>query len=119
MDLTYPYDYLGAGPDSLADLAGSSAFGDILRKAEHPLVIVGQGALARPDGAAVLSLAARVVIMGAGPALRIIGQWRVPIPRPRDIDVRLEPAFHHLHREIWAALKDEVVKGYRQSEVAS
>ncbi|NMN58655.1 NitT/TauT family transport system ATP-binding protein [Xanthobacter sp. SG618] len=66
-----------------------------------------------------ISLADRVVIMGAGPASRIIGQWRVPIPRPRDIDVRLEPAFHHLHREIWAALKDEVVKGYRQSEVAS
>ncbi|MDR6336316.1 NADH-quinone oxidoreductase subunit G [Xanthobacter flavus] len=62
VDLTYTYDYLGAGPDSLADLAGSSAFGDILRKAERPLVIVGQGALARPDGAAVLSLAARVAV---------------------------------------------------------
>jgi len=63
-----------------------------------------------------ISLADRVVIMGAGPASRIIGEWRVPIPRPRDIDVRLDPVFHRLHREIWAALKDEVVKGYRQSE---
>jgi NitT/TauT family transport system ATP-binding protein len=63
-----------------------------------------------------IALADRVVIMGAGPASRIIGEWRVPIARPRDMDVRLEPTFHQLHREIWSALKDEVVKGYRQSE---
>lgn len=65
-----------------------------------------------------IALADRVVIMGAGPASRIIGEWRVPLARPRGIDVRLEAAFHHLHREIWAALKDEVVKGYRQTEAA-
>ncbi len=65
-----------------------------------------------------IALADRVVIMGAGPAARIIGEWRVPIPRPRDIDVRLDPVFHQLHREIWAALKEEVVKGYKQSESA-
>ena len=63
-----------------------------------------------------ISLADRVVIMGAGPASRIIGEWRVPLVRPRGMDVRLEPAFHQLHREIWAMLKSEVVKGYRQSE---
>ncbi|MFG1242409.1 ABC transporter ATP-binding protein [Xanthobacter sp. V3C-4] len=63
-----------------------------------------------------ISLADRVVIMGAGPASRIIGEWRVSLARPRGMDVRLEPAFHQLHREIWAMLKDEVVKGYRQSE---
>ena len=44
-DLTYPYDYLGAGPDTLADVGiGSHPFGATLKKAEHPLVIVGQGA---------------------------------------------------------------------------
>ncbi|MBB6307280.1 NitT/TauT family transport system ATP-binding protein [Xanthobacter tagetidis] len=63
-----------------------------------------------------IALADRVVIMGAGPASRIIGEWRVPIARPRDMDVRLDAAFHQLHREIWSALKDEVVKGYQQSE---
>lgn len=64
-----------------------------------------------------IALADRVVIMGAGPASRIIGEWRVDLPRPRDIsEIRLEPAFHALHREIWAALRDEVVKGYRQAE---
>jgi NADH-quinone oxidoreductase subunit G len=57
-DLTYPYDYLGAGPDTLADVAGGK-FGETLKKAERPLVLVGAGALARPDGAAVASLAAK------------------------------------------------------------
>ncbi|OYW34753.1 MAG: mannosyltransferase [Azorhizobium sp. 12-66-6] len=64
-----------------------------------------------------IALADRVVIMGAGPASRIIGEWTVPLPRPRDIaEVRLEAGFHALHREIWAALRDEVVKGYNQAE---
>lgn len=60
VDLTYPYEYLGAGPDSLSELAGNSAFAEVLRGAERPIVIVGQAALARPDGAAVLALAAKV-----------------------------------------------------------
>ena len=58
-DLTYPHTYLGAGPETLADLAaGKQSFHDVLTKAERPLVIVGTGALARPDGAAVLAAAA-------------------------------------------------------------
>ncbi|HSI39684.1 MAG TPA: NADH-quinone oxidoreductase subunit NuoG, partial [Xanthobacteraceae bacterium] len=59
VDLTYPYAYLGAGPESLADLG---SFGDTLKGAQRPLVLVGQGALARPDGAAVLALAAKVAL---------------------------------------------------------
>ncbi|OYX87988.1 MAG: NADH-quinone oxidoreductase subunit G [Azorhizobium sp. 35-67-5] len=61
-DLTYPYDYLGAGPETLADLAGAGTFADVLKGAEKPLIIVGQGALARADGAAVLALAARLAV---------------------------------------------------------
>jgi NitT/TauT family transport system ATP-binding protein len=63
-----------------------------------------------------IALADRVVIMSAGPNARIIGDWRVPLPRPRDIsEVRMEKDFHSLHREIWSVLKDEVLKGYAQS----
>jgi NADH-quinone oxidoreductase subunit G len=59
VDLTYTYDYLGAGPDTLADVvAGKHSFAEVLKGAKKPLVIVGQGALARADGVAVLSLAA-------------------------------------------------------------
>ena len=64
-----------------------------------------------------IALSDRVVIMSAGPAARIIGDWRVPLSRPRDIsEVTLERAFHDLHREIWSVLKDEVLKGYAQTE---
>jgi NitT/TauT family transport system ATP-binding protein len=63
-----------------------------------------------------IALADRVVIMSAGPGSRIIGDWRVALPRPRDIfEVRLQHDFHALHREIWNVLKDEVLKGYAQS----
>ncbi len=63
-----------------------------------------------------IALSDRVVIMSAGPAARIIGDWKVELPRPRDIaEVKLDKAFHDLHREIWRTLKDEVLKGYAQS----
>src|SRR5438105_2067257 len=66
-----------------------------------------------------IALADRVVIMSAGPNARIIGDWRVPLARPRDIsEVRMEKDFHALHREIWSVLKDEVMKGYAQSSQA-
>jgi NitT/TauT family transport system ATP-binding protein len=67
-----------------------------------------------------IALADRVVIMSAGPSARIIGDWRVELPRPRDImEVRLAREFHILHREIWGVLKDEVLKGYAQSSQAA
>jgi NitT/TauT family transport system ATP-binding protein len=63
-----------------------------------------------------IALSDRVVIMSAGPAARIIGDWKVALPRPRDIaEIKLERAFHDLHREIWAVLKAEVLKGYAQT----
>ena len=66
-----------------------------------------------------IALADRVVIMSAGPSARIIGNWRVPLARPRDIsEVRMDRQFHELHREIWGVLKDEVMKGYAQSSQA-
>ncbi len=64
-----------------------------------------------------IALSDRVVIMSAGPAARIIGDWRVKLSRPRDIaEIKLDPAFHELHREIWQMLKSEVIKGYAQTE---
>jgi len=66
-----------------------------------------------------IALSDRVVIMSAGPAARIIGDWRVPLARPRDTsEVKLDPVFHELHRDIWHKLKAEVLKGYAQSERA-
>ena len=51
-DLTYAYDYLGAGTDSLGDLAaGKHSFADVLKDAKNPIVLVGAGVAARHDGA--------------------------------------------------------------------
>jgi NitT/TauT family transport system ATP-binding protein len=64
-----------------------------------------------------IALSDRVVIMSAGPGARIIGDWQVPLARPRDIgEIKLDHAFHELHRDIWHKLKAEVIKGYQQAE---
>ncbi|MCW8952943.1 MAG: NADH-quinone oxidoreductase subunit NuoG [Rhodospirillales bacterium] len=61
LDLTYRYDYLGDGPSALSALAdGKDGFAKVLRKAERPMLIVGAGALARSDGAAVIALAGQI-----------------------------------------------------------
>ena len=60
-DLTYDYTYLGAGPASLSGLAKSkSDFLKVLKAAQAPAIILGAGALARADGAAVAKAAAAV-----------------------------------------------------------
>jgi NADH-quinone oxidoreductase subunit G len=62
-DLTYTYDYLGAGTDSLSDLtAGKHSFADVLKNAKNPIVLVGAGAAGRHDGRAVLALAAKLAL---------------------------------------------------------
>jgi NADH-quinone oxidoreductase subunit G len=62
-DLTYAYDYLGAGTDSLLELAsGKGSFADALKSAKRPIVLVGAGATSRHDGAAVLALAAKLAV---------------------------------------------------------
>src|SRR4029079_18377483 len=55
-DLTYDYRHLGAGADTLSQLAnGRIDFIENLKNAKFPLIIVGQGAFARADGAAILA----------------------------------------------------------------
>jgi NADH-quinone oxidoreductase subunit G len=56
-DLTYDYAYLGAGPETLARLADHPQ-----ARLKRQIWLVGQGALARPDGAAVLSTVARAAV---------------------------------------------------------
>ncbi|MEM6438884.1 MAG: NADH-quinone oxidoreductase subunit NuoG [Pseudomonadota bacterium] len=53
MDLTYEHQRLGAGPDSLSGV-GRAALAGFLEEGESRVVVLGMGALARPDGAAVL-----------------------------------------------------------------
>jgi NADH-quinone oxidoreductase subunit G len=61
VDLTYDYDYLGAGVQTLRDVAaGKHAFAEQLKNAKRPMLILGQSAIARPDGAGILALAAAI-----------------------------------------------------------
>ncbi len=60
-DLTYDVRHLGDGPDAIGRIGEIDApFHDALKAAKHPMVIIGQGALARPDGAAVLAASWRL-----------------------------------------------------------
>jgi len=60
-EMRYDYEYLGAGPDTLKDLVdGNHAFAKVLADAKKPLIIIGQGALSRADGAGVLASAAKL-----------------------------------------------------------
>ncbi len=57
-DLTYPYEHLGNDPAALTALAKKrGGFAKTLRDAKRPMVIIGMGALARPDGAQVMRAA--------------------------------------------------------------
>ncbi len=57
-DLTYDVEPLGQGTDTLANLvSGKSKFFGVLKKAVHPMLILGQSALARKDGEAVFAKA--------------------------------------------------------------
>ncbi|MEH6476302.1 MAG: NADH-quinone oxidoreductase subunit NuoG [Sneathiella sp.] len=61
LDLTYKHDYLGAGTDTLSEVAaGKHSFAKTLKAAERPMIIIGQGALTRADGAAILALAKKI-----------------------------------------------------------
>ena len=62
-DMTYAHDHIGAGTESLGELAsGKHSFADVLKGAKNPIVLVGAGALARHDGAAVLAQAAKIAM---------------------------------------------------------
>ena len=65
-DLTYPYEYLGDGLETLAEIAGGAGFAEKLKAATHPLIIVGEGAisharLGKQQGRDVLALAAKIL----------------------------------------------------------
>lgn len=55
-DLTYKAEHLGTGGAALQALvSGSHPFAEVLKAASRPMIIIGMGALARADGAAVLA----------------------------------------------------------------
>lgn len=65
-----------------------------------------------------IALSDEVVILGAGPGSTVVGSYEITIPRPRDLlEIRDDPRFVELHREIWGRLRVEVSKTYETSAV--
>ncbi|GHA10528.1 NADH-quinone oxidoreductase [Devosia pacifica] len=71
-DLNYGYTYLGAGTETLAELAsGTGDFAEIWSKATHPIVIVGESAIAGDAGQDTLAMAAHL----AGSPAEVVSGW--------------------------------------------
>jgi NitT/TauT family transport system ATP-binding protein len=63
-----------------------------------------------------IALADRVVVITAGPGT-VKGEYRVDLPRPRNItEVRFQPRFVELYEEIWKDLRDEVLVSYERTK---
>jgi len=66
-----------------------------------------------------ISLSDRVVVLSAGPATKPIGDFVIDLPRPRDVaEIRLTERFLELHRRIWDAMREEVLKAYSRNRSA-
>ena len=62
-----------------------------------------------------IALSDRVILLSAGPSARLIGDYDIDLPRPRNTaDIRLLPRFHELHHAIWSQLRGEVAKAYAE-----
>jgi NitT/TauT family transport system ATP-binding protein len=68
-----------------------------------------------------ISLSDRVVVLSAGPATHVMGSFVVDLPRPRNVaEIRNQERFTELRGQIWAVLREEVLKGYdRQKRKAA
>lgn len=63
-----------------------------------------------------ISLSDRVIILSAGPSTRPIAEFAIDLPRPRDVsEIRMTPRFLELHKQIWSAMREEVLKAYERN----
>jgi NitT/TauT family transport system ATP-binding protein len=66
-----------------------------------------------------IGMSDRVVVLSAGPGTHPIGEFEIDLPRPRDVaEIRTHPRFVELHKQIWDAMREEVLKGYQQQRQA-
>ncbi len=64
-----------------------------------------------------IALADRVCVLTAGPAATVKGTYHIDLPRPRHVDeVRFDPRFVELYREIWQDLRSEVMISYARTK---
>jgi NitT/TauT family transport system ATP-binding protein len=64
-----------------------------------------------------IALSDRVVVFSAGPKTHPVGEYRIDLPRPRDVaEIRSHPRFVDLRMAIWSILRDEVLKSYAEQK---
>ena len=64
-----------------------------------------------------IALGDRVVVLASGPRSRVIDSFPVDLERPRDVaEIKLDPRFTDLYRNIWASLRGEVEKSYERHD---
>jgi NitT/TauT family transport system ATP-binding protein len=64
-----------------------------------------------------IALSDRVIVLSAGPASHPVGEFRVELPRPRDVaEIKHDATFVELHARIWQTLKEQVLKTYARGE---
>lgn len=64
-----------------------------------------------------IALGDRVVVLASGPRSRVVASFAVDLERPRDVaEIKLDPRFTDLYRDIWACLKGEVEKSYARAD---
>ena len=63
-----------------------------------------------------IALSDRVCVMTAGPGT-VKGVYTIDLPRPRHVaEIRFEPGFVELYRDIWEDLRDEVLLSYERAK---
>jgi NitT/TauT family transport system ATP-binding protein len=65
-----------------------------------------------------ISLSDRVVVLAAGPGTHPIGDFKINLPRPRDVaEIRMTQGFLELHAQIWDTMREEVLKAYSKTRL--
>jgi NitT/TauT family transport system ATP-binding protein len=61
-----------------------------------------------------IALADEVVVLSAGPDSHVVARHPIALERPRDLlELRTQPAFVDLYRELWSVLREEVIRSRR------
>jgi NitT/TauT family transport system ATP-binding protein len=62
-----------------------------------------------------ITMSDRVIVMSAGPASHPIGNFKIDLPKPRDVaEIKSHAKFHEYYSMIWNVLRSEVMKSYSQ-----
>ncbi|MFM1652207.1 ABC transporter ATP-binding protein [Brevibacillus sp. B_LB10_24] len=66
-----------------------------------------------------IALSDRVVVLTAGPAASVKGNYAINLDRPRNVaEIRFDRQFLELHEQIWNDLRDEVMASYANTNSA-